>query len=315
MPWIIGIDEAGYGPNLGPLVQTAVGFHLDCDPAKANLWKLLSKSVRRFGENGNRILIDDSKKVYGSRRGLEDLEFGVLATLFPALGALSALLESLATTSLPHIDNELGYKSDEPLPVTVQATAVADGSGRWRSACERAGIKGLWVRSRITPATRFNDLLDRYDSKAGVLADGVCELIRLGRRPDESLEPVDFLIDRQGGRRYHSAMLSSACPDGWIDVMDEGPNCSRYRFNGPRPLHWTFQVEGDSLYLPVALASMTSKYLREIFMRQFNRFWLEKVPGLKPTAGYPGDAARFYEAIKPVMQELGIDERTVWRRR
>ena len=24
MPWVVGIDEAGYGPNLGPLVQAAV---------------------------------------------------------------------------------------------------------------------------------------------------------------------------------------------------------------------------------------------------------------------------------------------------
>jgi ribonuclease HII len=315
MPWIIGIDEAGYGPNLGPLVQTAVGFQLDCDPDKLDLWKRLSQCVRRFDQNGDRILIDDSKKVYSSPRGLEDLEMGVLATLFPTLGPLSALLESLASSSVPHIENELGFAADEPLPVMVEACAIADSAGRFRSACERAGIVKLWVRSRITPPARFNDLLEKYDSKAGVLADGVCELICLGRQPDDGQEPIHFFIDRQGGRWYHSAMLNNACPDGWIDVISENCNCSRYRMNGPRPLHWTFQVEGDSLYLPVALASMTSKYLREIFMRQFNRFWLEKVPGLKPTAGYPGDAARFYQGIKPVIAELGIEERRVWRKR
>ena len=33
MPWVVGIDEAGYGPNLGPLVQSAVALRLpDDDP-------------------------------------------------------------------------------------------------------------------------------------------------------------------------------------------------------------------------------------------------------------------------------------------
>ena len=63
MPWVVGIDEAGYGPNLGPLVQAAVALHLpDDDPAG---WDALKAVVRRSHEPADgRLLIDDSKKVY-----------------------------------------------------------------------------------------------------------------------------------------------------------------------------------------------------------------------------------------------------------
>jgi hypothetical protein len=50
-------------------------------------------------------------------------------------------------------------------------------------------------------------------------------------------------------------------------------------------------------------------------MRQFNRYWLGHVPGLKPTAGYPEDAKRYIEAIVPVMERLKLSYEQVWRKR
>ena len=41
MPWIVGIDEAGYGPNLGPFVMTSVALRVPDEHTDADLWHLL----------------------------------------------------------------------------------------------------------------------------------------------------------------------------------------------------------------------------------------------------------------------------------
>src|SRR5205823_2830094 len=65
MAWILGIDEAGYGPNLGPFVMTSVACRLADDLTGADLWELLGVAVRKEdGTNDERLPIDDSKLVY-----------------------------------------------------------------------------------------------------------------------------------------------------------------------------------------------------------------------------------------------------------
>jgi hypothetical protein len=58
---------------------------------------------------------------------------------------------------------------------------------------------------------------------------------------------------------------------------------------------------------------MTAKYHRELAMRAFNHFWCERVPDLKPTAGYPLDAKRYKKAISPLQTKLGIADDCLWR--
>src|SRR5947209_1810091 len=116
MPWVVGIDEAGYGPNLGPLVQAAVALHLpDADPAG---WDTLRPVVRRADEKADgRLLIDDSKQVY-TRGGLEALERGV-RTVPGAIFHDTA--ELVRKTVLPACREELSgepwYDPAERIPV------------------------------------------------------------------------------------------------------------------------------------------------------------------------------------------------------
>ena len=50
-------------------------------------------------------------------------------------------------------------------------------------------------------------------------------------------------------------------------------------------------------------------------MKVFNRYWQRKVPGIKPTAGYPLDARRFRKEIRKAQKELDISDHVLWRER
>ena len=60
---------------------------------------------------------------------------------------------------------------------------------------------------------------------------------------------------------------------------------------------------------------MVSKYIRELAMAAFNRFWCTRLEGLKPTAGYPIDAQRFRRDIAELQRNLGIADDVLWRER
>ena len=113
-----------------------------------------------------------------------------------------------------------------------------------------------------------------------------------------------------------AAVLAKAPALPWAVPVAESAARSSYRVAGlGREVSLTFQPRADQSYFCVALASMVSKYLRELFMLEFNAFWRGHVPGLKPTAGYPGDAPRFLAAIREKTRELGIGEGAIWRKR
>ena len=59
---------------------------------------------------------------------------------------------------------------------------------------------------------------------------------------------------------------------------------------------------------------MFSKYVRELFLIQLNEWFCEKMPGLRPTAGYHKDGWRFINETKSFREENGIPEALLIRR-
>lgn len=318
--WIIGIDEAGYGPNLGPFVMTSVACRVPDACSSANLWHLLRPAVRRSEDaDEGQLLIDDSKRVY-TAKGLAGLERGVLTTVCRdhrgKLTSLTDLTEHACPTDGDELRREVWYRGVQTLPVHLTVADWAMESERFEDACALANF-GTWqLRSVVILPARFNALLDEGGTKGHVLAHALTKLLRwnLGNLPSE--EELSFFIDKHGGRNTYAAMLQHALPDCVVFAERESMACSAYRVHGrERSVRLRFQPRADAEHLCVALASMFSKYLREVLMLEFNRFWRELIAELKPTAGYPVDAARFFQKIQTTFVRLGLTTDSVWRRK
>jgi ribonuclease HII len=318
MPWIIGIDEAGYGPNLGPFVMSAVACRVPAELAAANLWQALGPAVRRHGERGpDRLLIDDSKLVHSGARALRNLEAALWSALHPEAAPLTVtdFINRFCHKYHDDLAAEPWYAGATGLPLQAAAAEWQAVAERFRAACGERGVSFAFARSVIVCPRRFNELLDRHDSKAAVLAVALAELL-LAAQPACPEEPLFIYVDKHGGRNNYAAQLRPAFADGILMADEEGAERSVYRLHGARrAVQVTFQPRADGDHLCVALASMLSKYLREVLMEQFNRFWQQHVPGLKATAGYPTDALRFFADIREAVGRLGIAEGHLWRRK
>jgi ribonuclease HII len=70
----------------------------------------------------------------------------------------------------------------------------------------------------------------------------------------------------------------------------------------------SFEVGAEERHLPVALASMGAKFVRELSMRRLNAFFTARMPSLAPTAGYVEDGRRYLAEVKPILAAEAIRE-------
>lgn len=309
---VAGIDEAGFGPVLGPLVVSACVFHLPDELAEADLWKVLAGAVsKRMTKRHRGLIIGDSKKLYSPSLGLTYLERGVLGALGCAdqrPESLRALLAWLSPELAGEVDAYPWYRqADLPLPVANEAVDLRLRTNGLRSVMERKGVRLVGVRSEVLLAGRYNRLVAATDNKATTLVDQSLRLMDWAWRGRGEQKHVRVYVDRQGGRAHYVPVLQRCYPQARLQVLVEGPGHSAYRLDmDAATLEVHFRQDGEGWQLPTALASMTSKYVRELKMMLLNRFWAERVAGLKPTAGYHPDGLRFLHDIEAARTQLQV---------
>ena len=334
-----GIDEAGYGPMFGPLTvgrcvllvpnlpaadTAAGGFDASGPP---DLWRRLNKAVcRRISEAKQRIAVNDSKLLTSKASGVKHLERGVLCFLalmenaaegkvFSETQNVNTLLGLLGETC--HREEELlpWYAASEEtpwqaLPTRNDAGALALDRGLLRRTATRIGVSTGDMGVAVVFEDKFNERVALTRSKAAVSFTCVGQHLRAVWDRFGAGRPV-VVVDRQGGRTRYRDHLATVFPEGDVAVVQESADCSVYEVvergsNPPRRMAVRFETGADGNHMPVALASMTAKYVRELMMHRFQAWFAQRCPDVKPTAGYGTDANRFGREIAPHLAGLGL---------
>jgi ribonuclease HII len=311
MGLVAGIDEAGFGPILGPLVVSASMFSMPDELTNADLWKVLKRSVsKQQKHSAGRLLITDSKKAYSRTMGIKHLERTVLAAL-KCLGAEPATLSDLIATLCPECLERLnGYpwhKDMEACLLTGWRADVGIAASVFADDMSFCGIKPIGLRSSCLDVSHYNRLVGNVRNKARVLFGAVTQLMQHALECSDETQ-IHIVVDRQGGRLRYRESLQRSFSDMELRILQEDQHTSSYEMRGgDKLMRVSFVVDADADYLPVSLASMVSKYIRELLMESINRYFVAMHPNLQPTAGYWKDGLRFIKDLRDNLPNVQID--------
>ena len=371
---LIAVDEAGYGPKLGPLVIAATQWRcrsgqpshacVPCDELprateQLDLWaERLETEFDALKQpvdvNDLTIRVDDSKRVFQSRSSKPSHQgyYGPLETLH----RIVSVAHYLAGRKEPRLSDRLASLIPKDYQAVIEtpwlaalpdASTVPDGlpnrfaSRRHTSVARQQWGHSPWqlkdVRARMITASNFNAFcgdqgdssavgaLSKAGNKSDLLSESSLGLVAdiIGEIRSNRQIVAHVFCDRHGGRRYYAGVIQQAFPGSMVEVIEETSRRSVYHMQfGKLVARLHFTVKGDR-FAPVALSSLHAKYLREVAMGAFNHFFQNQLAKLssrqntemvfKPTAGYPVDAGRFLNLIRPVLDWLKIEEEAIVR--
>ncbi len=176
-------------------------------------------------------------------------------------------------------------------------------------------MKFAGIRTQCLDVGHYNQQVAVVKNKARVLFTAVASLIQ--RAFDDSGDQMlQVIIDRQGGRSSYSRLLGVMFSGLELKVIRQDKSISSYELHGRgKTMRLHFVTKADLRYMPVSLASMTSKYVRELLVGSINSYFINNCRHLKPTAGYWQDGLRFIKDLEEHLPGMLYDREKLIRSR
>lgn len=323
---LVGVDEAGYGPSMGPLTIGATAWRVPTSFDANAMTRLMEPEFlpKPLKPDSSHVPIGDSKKIHRDKLAVEGLLLGTRFLCFAADRSVNsewcskiaefAMLDWQRIAKIPWYAPQPSLHSlhlDQAIPNQPEYFATALGKLNEHS------VSLVGLRMRVIDEIEFNRQVDCMGNKSTLLSESSLGLIReLVTTFSHDAEPIEVYCDKHGGRNRYQSLLTFMFDQEWFGIEFESRDCSCYTslWRG-HAMRVQFKVGGDSIF-PCAAASIIAKWTREELMNRLNGFWRAQVTGgVASTAGYYVDAIRFAKEIEKTASQLGLDRDQWWRKK
>jgi ribonuclease HII len=309
---LLGIDENGLGPRLGPLVVTAVGARVTPEGARRAQRRPRGKLAERLDDSKKLVAFGDSALGEAWGRAILSRVGSGPRPQTPAAPTPAALVGALS------LDDDS----------TLRARCPKDHAGQcWGDAREafaapdelvdevrgdlerlaRAGIEVVYVRSAVVCTDRINAAAARGLTRFHVDLHAMERLVLDARAFSGPGGDVVATCGKVGGfDRYdpHFGPLG-----GHLRMaLEEGRARSAYRFPGVGEV--AFVRDADAKHLLVCMASLVGKWVRDLLMTRVVRYHQGADPSLPVASGYHDPVTtQFVDASALTRKKRGLPDR------
>ncbi|MBK8169752.1 MAG: hypothetical protein IPK60_05355 [Sandaracinaceae bacterium] len=295
--FVIGADENGLGPLLGPMIATAVIIETD------------SYDQMALRELGLTLSITDSKKTsaFGRMKFAESLVLAVAERLSGTVPTnvdefvRAFSVDAFEALSAPCPESTRAHCWGEAMPLPCYDGDI-DLGRRALDALEAGGVTLRGAKTRVICVQKLNEAHAAGINKLQLDLHSFEWLLEELRA--HSPEDVLAICGMVGGLRKYTEYFTRFAARG-ASIIEEEQGRSAYQVPGVGKV--AFEIDADDWHLPVALASLVGKYVREILTDRQNRFYRRHDETLERVSGYRDPRTKkFIHASKKLRRRLKI---------